>query len=123
MTKKELKEKAPKRSRHIDFRVNDEEFDKDRAIAESCGLEVSDYCRKLYTGHEPKYHLTDHEIEAYKSLTDARGDLVHIRSALKGKTQEQIRAYFNDDDFMRLWISAVNRIIKQWDDILEQLRN
>jgi hypothetical protein len=49
--------------------------------------------------------------------------LVHIRSALKGKTQEQIRNYFNDPDFMREWILAINNIIEQWDTILEQMKD
>ena len=48
---------------------------------------------------------------------------VHIRSALKGKTQEQIRNYFNDPDFMREWILAINNIIVQWDTILEQMKD
>ena len=91
--------------------------------AEACGLSVSEYSRKRFIGNEPKLHLTEREIEAYKSLSDARGDLVHIRSALKGKTQEQIRNYFNDPDFMREWILAINNIIEQWDTILEQMKD
>ena len=91
--------------------------------AEACGLSVSEYCRKRFVGNEPKLHLTEREIEAYKCLSDARGDLVHIRSALKGKTQEQIRNYFNDPDFMREWILAINNIIVQWDTILEQIKD
>ena len=86
-------------------------------------MSVSEYGRKRFIGNEPKLHLTEREIEAYKSLSDARGDLVHIRSALKGKTQEQIRNYFNDPDFMREWILAINNIIVQWDTIFEQMKD
>ena len=105
------------------FRVNNEEYAIGLKNAEACGLSVSEYSRKRFIGNEPKLHLTEREIEAYKSLSDARGDLVHIRSALKGKTQEQIRNYFKDSDFMREWILAINNIIEQWDTILEQMKD
>ena len=118
-----LVEKVANRDRHVDFRVNDEEYAIGLKNAEACGLSVSEYSRKRFIGNEPKLHLTEREIEAYKSLSDARGDLVHIRSALKGKTQEQIRNYFNDPDFMREWILAINNIIEQWDTILEQMKD
>ena len=116
-------EKVANRDRHVDFRVNDEEYAIGLKNAEACGLSVSEYGRKRFIGNEPKLHLTEREIEAYKSLSDARGDLVHIRSALKGKTQEQIMNYFNDPDFMREWILAINNIIVQWDTILEQMKD
>ena len=48
---------------------------------------------------------------------------VNVRNALKGRTQEQIKNYFNDDEFMRNWILAINNIITQWDTIIEQLRD
>ena len=82
-------EKVANRDRHVDFRVNDEEYAIGLKNAEACGLSVSEYSRRRFIGNEPKLHLTEREIEAYKSLSDARGDLVHIRSALKGKTQER----------------------------------
>ena len=115
-------EKVANRDRHVDFRVNDEEYAIGLKNAEACGLSVSEYSRKRFIGNEPKLHLTEREIEAYKSLSDARGDLVHIRSALKGKTQEQIRNYFDNDEFMTAWVKAINNIIQQWDIIIEQLK-
>ena len=115
-------EKVANRDRHVDFRVNDEEYTIGLKNAEACGLSVSEYSRKRFIGNEPKLHLTEREIEAYKSLSDARGDLVHIRSALKGKTQQQIRNYFDNDEFMTAWVKAINNIIQQWDIIIEQLK-
>ena len=123
MKQNKIIEKVANRDRHVDFRVNDEEYAIGLKNAEACGLSVSEYSRKRFIGNEPKLHLTEREIEAYKSLSDARGDLVHIRSALKGKTQEQIMNYFNDPDFMREWILAINNIIVQWDTILEQMKD
>ena len=115
--------KVAKRDRRVEYRVNDEEYAIGLKNATACGLSISEYGRKCFVGQEPKQHLTEREIEAYKSLADARGDLVHVRNALKGRTQEQIKNYFNDDEFMRNWILAINNIITQWDTIIEQLRD
>ena len=103
--RKRIIQRKPPRLHHIDYRVNDIE---DAQIAEKA---------------EPKLHLTDSEIEAYNQLADARGDMVHVRNALKGKTQEQIRCYFDDDDFMRQWVRAITRVIAQWDEILNKMRD
>ena len=112
--------KVAKRGRRVEFRLNDEEYDIGLENATACGMSISEYGRKCFVNQTPKQHLTEREIEAYKSLADARGDLVHVRNALKGRTQEQIKNYFNDDEFMRNWILAINNIITQWDSIIEQ---
>ena len=122
MSKNKVTEKAANRDRHVDFRVNDEEYTIGQKNAEACGLSVSEYGRKCFIGQMLKLHLIEREVEAYKSLSDARGDLVHIRSALKGKTQQQIRNYFDNDEFMTAWVKAINNIIQQWDIIIEQLK-
>ena len=120
MNRKRMIEKVAKRDRRVEFRLNDEEYAIGLKNATACGLSISEYGRKCFVGQETKQHLTEREIEAYKSLADARGDLVHVRNALKGRTQEQIKNYFNDDEFMRNWILAINNIITQWDSIIEQ---
>ena len=40
---------------------------------------------------------------------------------LRRQTQEQRKRYFENQDFMRLWIAAVDRLIRQWYDILNRL--
>ena len=123
MKRKRTIEKVAKRDRRVEYRVNDEEYAIGLKNAIACGMTISEYGRKCFVDQTPKLHLTEREIEAYKSLADARGDLVHVRNALKGRTQEQIKNYFNDDEFMRNWILAINNIITQWDTIIEQLRD
>ena len=123
MKRKRTIEKVAKRDRRVEFRLNDEEYAIGLKNATACGMTISEYGRKCFINQEPKQHLTEREIEAYKSLADARGDLLHVRNALKGRTQEQIKNYFNDDEFMRNWILAINNIITQWDTIIEQLRD
>ena len=114
--------KVPRRTKRLDSRATPEEYNTVKENAKKCGLTISDYMRKCALGHKPKLHLTEREIEAYCSLADARGDLVHIRSALKGKSQEQIKHYFKNERFMRSWIDAVTNIILQWDKIVEEMK-
>ncbi len=111
-----------RRTKRLDSRVTPQEYFTVKENAQNCGLTISDYMRKCALGHKPKRHLTEREIKAYCSLADARGDLVHIRSALKGKSQDQIKRYFNNDRFMRSWIEAVTNIILQWDKIVEEMK-
>ena len=114
--------KVPRRTKRLDSRATPEEYNTVKENAKKCGLTISDYMRKCALSHKPKLHLTEREIEAYCSLADARGDLIHIRSALKGKSQEQIKHYFNNERFMRSWIDAVTNIILQWDMIVEEMK-
>ena len=111
-----------RRTKRLDSRATPDEYNTVKENAKKCGLTISDYMRKCALGHKPKLHLTEREIEAYCSLADARGDLIHIRSALKGKSQEQIKHYFNNERFMRSWIDAVTNIILQWDKIVEEMK-
>lgn len=113
---------VPRRTKRLDSRATPDEYNTVKENAKKCGLTISDYMRKCALGHKPKLHLTEREIEAYCSLADARGDLVHIRSALKGKSQEQIKHYFNNERFMRSWIDAVTNIILQWDKVIEDMK-
>ena len=55
-------EKVANRDRHVDFRVNDEEYAIGLKNAEACGLSVSEYSRKRFIGNDPKLHLTEREI-------------------------------------------------------------
>ncbi len=120
---KSTKEKAATRSHKIDYRVNDEEYAQIAAAAKTCGLSVSDYCRRVILGYQPKNHLTERGLEVYQKFADARCALVNIRSALHGRTQEQIIAYFGDEEFMKEWIGCINGVIAQWDDIVAELKN
>ncbi len=103
------------------YRCSPEERKQIKQKAESCGLSMSEYVRQCAIGHNPKLRMTDAEIEVYKTLADARADLVRIKNALNGKSQEQRKRYFENVNFMQLWIASVDKIIRQWYDILNQL--
>lgn len=52
-------------------------------LAQSCGLTMSDYVRRTALGHRPHLRLTEREVEALCSLSDARGDLIRVVVAVK----------------------------------------
>ena len=103
------------------FRCSSEERKQITDKAESCGLSMSNYIRRCAIGHNPKLRMTDAEIETFKSLAEARGELVRIKNALKGKNLKQRKRYFDNVNFMHYWITAVDKLIRQWDDILNKL--
>lgn len=110
-----------KLTHRLTFRLSKDERKQIADKAASCGLTISEYVRQCAVGHSPKLRMTEAEIEAFNSLTEARGELVRIKNALKGKTQEQRKRYFDNQDFMRFWINAVDKLIRQWYDILNRL--
>lgn len=109
------------RSFILTFRCTTDERKHIADKAASCGLSISEYVRECAVGHSPKLRMTEAEIEAFNSLAEARGELVRIKNALSGKTQEQRKRYFDNQDFMRFWINAVDKLIRQWYDIINRL--
>ena len=73
-TEKTTEKKTSKRTYRLEARVTKEEYDKAVEIAKACGLSLSDYIRRIATGHKPRRRLSDKEAEALSSLSDARGD-------------------------------------------------
>lgn len=89
--------------------------------AEQCGISQSEYIRLCATGHKPTRRLTSMEAEAYISLADARADLIHIKNALNGTTQEERKILFKSERFMQRWIAAVDEIIRKWYEIEKRI--
>jgi len=113
---------VPKRTLHLDARVTQEEYDEIKKRADECGMTVSKYTRECTLSHKPRYHLTQPEIEALSSLSDARGDVVRLFSLIKKKKPEERKKYFDSPEFMKAWIKAVTRILKFWDSIIERMK-
>ena len=110
-----------KLNQRLTFRMSTDERRRMLDKADSCGLSLSEYVRQCALVHSPKLRMTEAEIEAFNSLADARGELVRIKNALRGKSQEQRKRYFNDTSFMRYWIIAVDKLIRNWYDTLNRL--
>ena len=69
---KEHAKETPRRTLRLEARVTKEEYDKAVELATTCGLSLSDYIRRVAMGHKPRRRLTEREIEALTSLSDAR---------------------------------------------------
>ena len=67
------------------FRVTVKEKEEIVAKAQQCAMSQSTYIRRCVVGHKPKLHLTERETEAFISLANARGDIIHISSVASGQ--------------------------------------
>ncbi|MBE6290658.1 MAG: hypothetical protein E7100_10590 [Bacteroidaceae bacterium] len=103
------------------FRLSAKEKQEIEAKAKLCAMSLSKYIRRCVVGHSPKLHLTEQETEAFISLANARGDIVHIKNAISGKSQEELLRYFRDSNFMNYWILATDKLIRRWYEIERQL--
>ena len=119
--KDEDKKEAVRRTKRLEARVTEEEYAKAVELAETCGLALSDYIRKCALGQRPRRRLTDKEIEALCSLSDARGDLMRIASAVKSIQGSKRAQYFADTRFVEQWMRATVPLIARWDKIQEYL--
>ena len=64
------------------FRATQQEQITIQAKAQACGKSVSEYIRQSALGHKPKLRMTRSQAQAYISISEARGDLIHIKNAL-----------------------------------------
>ena len=94
-----------------------EENEKIVRLAAACGLKKSQYIHDTSLGLEPKVMMTDKEADALMSLKAARGELILIKNALHGTTQEQRKKYFRNEQFMKQWIEGVNGLIRRMVEI------
>lgn len=119
--KDEDKKEIVRRTKRLEARVTEKEYAKAMELAETCGLRLSDYIRKCALGQRPRRRLTDKEVEALCSLSDARGDLMRIASAVKSIQGSRRAQYFADTRFVEQWMRAAVSLIARWDKIQEYL--
>ena len=101
------------RSPRITVCYTSDENEKIVKLASACGLKKSQYIHDTSLGQEPKVMMSDKEADALMSLKAARGELILIKNALHGTTQEQRKKYFRNEQFMRQWIEGVNSLIRR----------
>ena len=78
---------------------------------------MSNYVRRTALGRHPRQRLTDREVEALCSLTDARGDLIRIAAAVKSIQADKRAMYFSDTRFVEQWMRAATQLINRWNQI------
>lgn len=115
------KEKDIKRTKRLEARVTEKEYAKAVELAETCGLTLSDYIRKCALGQHPRRRLTDKEVEALCSLSDARGALMRIAAAVKSIQGSHRAQYFADTRFVEQWMRAAIPLIARWNEIQEYI--
>ena len=99
------------------FRATQHEQITIQAKAQACGKSVSEYIRQCAIGHRPKLRMTRSQAQAYISISEVRGDLIHIKNALNAMKPEDRLLCFGDAFRMRRWIAAANKLIKHWREI------
>ena len=114
-------EKVTRRTLRLEARVTEQEYTQAAELAKTCGLSMSDYVRRTALGQHPRQRLTEREVEALCSLTDARGDLIRIAAAVKSIQADKRAIYFRDTRFVERWMIAATQLINRWGQIKNYL--
>lgn len=115
--------RRPPKSKHIDVRFTEEEFNLIVKNAQKTGRGKSNYLHDIGIGHSPSLPMTTEQQEALKGLIGARAELVYIRNALHALPQEERKRLFKRADFMERWIQGINSIIAEWSHIRDKFKN
>ena len=109
--------KVIRRTLRLEARVTEQEYAKAAELAKTCGLSMSNYVRRTTLGQHPRQRLSEREVEALCSLTDARGDLIRIAAAVKSIQADKRAIYFSDTRFVEQWMKAATKLINRWNQI------
>ena len=108
--------KVIKRILRLEARVTKQEYTQ-AELAKTCGLSMSNYVRRTALGQHPRQRLSEREVEALCSLTDARGDLIRIAAAVKSIQADKRAMYFSDTRFVEQWMRVATQLINRWSQI------
>ena len=109
--------KVTRRTLRLEARVTEQEYTQAAELAKTCGLSMSNYIRRTALGQHPRKRLSEREVEALCSLTDARGDLIRIAAAVKSIQADRRVIYFSDTRFVEQWVRAAAQLINRWSQI------
>lgn len=93
MNKKKIEKDAPKYTSRLIVRLTPQLHKEIAEYAALCGLTTSAYARKRLEGKYPKQRLTDKEMEALNSLSDARGDIQKLSASSKVVRLRNVRTF------------------------------
>lgn len=102
----------PARTRIIQIRVTEEEFEQISRKASDAGMSISAMGRKAILRIRLYRRLSERECQLIAGLSDLRADLVNVTNALNGVPENVKRLLFVDLEFMRRWLAAVNEIVE-----------
>ena len=109
--------KVMRRTLRLEARVTKQEYTQAKELAKTCGLSMSNYVRRTALGQHPRQRLSEREVEALCSLTDARGDLIRIATAVKSIQADKRAMYFSDIRFVEQWMMTATQLINRWSQI------
>ena len=113
----ENNKKVTRRTLRLEARVTEQEYTQAKELAKTCGLSMSNYVRRTALGQRHRQRLSEREVEALCSLTDARGDLIRIAAAVKSIQADRRAMYFSDTRFVEQWMRAATQLINRWNQI------
>ena len=115
--------KRPPKTRHIDVRFTEEEYNQVVHNARLSGRSKSTYLHDLGIGHKPSLPMTEGQEEALKGLIGARSELVYVRNALHALPQTERLKLFKRADFMERWLQGINTLIEELSRIRDKFLN
>lgn len=115
--RKKKENDAPKYTNRLIVRLTPQLHKEIEEYAALCGLTTSAYARKRLEGKYPKQRLTDKEIEALNSLSDARGDIQKLFGFLKGRPLTERESILRSEIFMKRWRQSVEIILNRMIEI------
>ena len=111
MGKKNIEKEVPKYTSRLIVRLTPQLHKEIAEYAALCGLTTSAYARKRLEGKYPKQRLTDKEMEALNSLSDARGDIQKLFGFLKGRPLTERENILRSEIFMKRWRTSAEVIM------------
>lgn len=117
MKKKKTELNAPKYTSRLIVRLTSQLHKEIEEYVSLCGLTASAYARKRLEGKYPKQRLTDKEMEALNSLSDARGDIQKLFGFLKGRPLSERENILRSEIFMRQWRLSAEAILNRMIEI------
>ena len=121
MNKKNTEKEAPKYTSRLIIRLTPQLHKEIAEYAAICGLTTSAYARKLLEGKYPKQRLTDKEMKALNSLSDARGDRPKLFGFLKGRPLTERENILRSEIFMKRWSTSAEVILNRMIEIEKYL--
>lgn len=102
----------PARTRIIQIRVTEEEFEQISRKASDAGMSISAMGRKAILRIRLYRRLSERECQLIAGLSDLRADLVNVTNALNGVSGRIKRSLFGNLEFMKKWLAAIDEIVK-----------
>ena len=121
MNKKIIDKEAPKYTSRLIVRLTPQLHKEIAEYAALCVVGRGAYARKRLEGKDPRQRLTDREMEALNSRSDARGDIQKLFGFLKGRPLTERENILRSEIFMKRWRTSAEVILNRMIEIEKYL--